>query len=200
MQWHYLLKPELVSLLGLDQTGPKIDASSSYARPSLTVADQPGSESPDPVIAFLRRTNGVLVSLLTPEQKLTFLNTIARSNTVLSMVSPATRTELDAAIARLASAQQQHQRTRPQATSEGGQNPHQELKVASQSFSGSAESIHAPNMRQSQPLTSSSRTSSKRIAPGPSTSVLSMRSPSKPVSPRKRTRTAAAEAVVSPPE
>lgn len=88
-KWHYLLNPDHVTVLGLDQDSSADAQSASNAT----------CPSPDPAVAFLRRTNSLLVSLLTPAQRLDFLRQIAESSTITSMVSPATKTELDTALA-----------------------------------------------------------------------------------------------------
>lgn len=207
MQWHYLLKPELVPLLGLDQAEPKLDSPTTYARSSTESSEQAGAENLEPVTAFLRRTNGVLVSMLTAEQKLQFLTTIANSHTVISMVSPATRTELQTTIARLA-IQQQQQQQRQQASCSSPQTPaptnlpsNLELSNASSrassatvSASGtSGSSLLPPGVQQTAARSTRSKRAASGASSGTSVSVLSMRSPSRPspacTSPRKKTRT-----------
>jgi hypothetical protein len=108
-QWQYLTSPEHVSALGLSPPekrdgvpSPAFGASpqlcSSYPS-SSTVKTTAGLEGgTDPANAFLRRANALLLSLLTPTQKLDFLSNLAKSPSLSPFLSDASRSELDETI------------------------------------------------------------------------------------------------------
>lgn len=108
-QWQYLTSPEHVSALGLNppETGggvaspapgasPQLSGSASNSSPAQAA---PGLEgATDPANAFLRRANSLLLSLLTPTQKLDFLTNLAKSPSLSPYLSDASMSELDATI------------------------------------------------------------------------------------------------------
>lgn len=104
--WQYLTSPEHVSALGLGSTETNNDIPAVSPRPSNSASPfspAPGSleAAADPANAFLRRANSLLLSLLTPTQKLDFLSNLAESPSLAPYISEASRGELNAMLSTL---------------------------------------------------------------------------------------------------
>lgn len=106
--FQYLTNPQHVSDLGLTALLPHPTAirpvSGAASPSSSTSADVRALEdAPDPANTFLRATNSLLVSLLSPEQKLEFLRALSASPTFTPYLSPGAKAEMQETIARLSS-------------------------------------------------------------------------------------------------